>query len=324
MYLNRKFLIFPIILFLSLISSYIAIHVINNPDYLPYYSLVNSFSGITLNIEPTLGLITYISLPIANIIGIEPTYIVYFFYIFLIQWFLYLAFYNFFKSIEKSFFVLILFLSLYGTIHVLIQIRFGLANSIFLFLYSLFFTRSSSLKFIFLVLLTFFSHFSSVLALFSVIMERLKSVIFSIKSYCIFNIGFAAILIMTKGLSTIYILPAFMRSRISVYLNGYYSVSTSTILIAALIYICLLLTRKSDKHIDSLRMYGAASFLPYIILPEIEIFVRLGTALQYLLIPYFIFTYKSKRFLLSSTLPLLIFFIYKIYSNFSAFLGYLK
>ena len=79
----------------------------------------------------------------------------------------------------------------------------------------------------------------------------------------------------------------------------------------------------NDEKLNSLKIYGAVGFLPYFIVPELEILIRLGIPFQYLLLVYLVLTYKYRKMLVYTTLPLMVFYGYKVYSNLNAFLGYL-
>lgn len=324
--IKKRLLGYPLIILLAFIYTLLAIYSINNPDYPNYQDLVKSFSteSITLNIEPILGVLSYISIIISDSTGVDSTIVIYFMYILLMQIFLYLALLNIFNNLIKSSLILILWFFLYGTIHFLIQIRFGLANCVFLYLFSLTFIRSSFTKFGMISVLTFLTHYSSILSIFSAFVERFKNIFFARKSFYIFNIVFAFVLIAVTKLNLLYLLPDFMLGRISNYFQSdLEGVSVFTTIMSIFLYLLLFFTKPGTNKIDSLRMYGVASFLPYIITPEVEILVRLGTGLQYLLLPYFFLTYKIKRLLLTSTIPLLFFYIYKLYSNITAFMSYL-
>lgn len=324
MLIKKKLFGFPLAIFLAIIYTYFSLELINNPDYLPYKAIIENFNGITLSIEPIIGIITYVSIPISTILGIDITVLVYFIYILLMQLFLYFALVNIFGNALKSTLIVIFWFFIYGTVHFLIQIRFGLANCIFVYLYSLLFNRSSILKFISTSSLTFFSHYSSILSIIAAFIERFKNIFFETKSFYLFNLIFGISLILITKLNLLHLLPGFMVARLSSYLQiDTGSVSPATTIISIILYLLLFITKSINNRIDSMRMYGMASFLPYIISPEVEILVRLGIALQYLLIPYFFITYKRKKLLITSTLPLLLFFVYKGYSNISAFLSYL-
>lgn len=317
---------YPFILLLSLIYTYMAISTINNPDYKSYYNLVNSFnpSTFTFNIEPVLSLLSYISIYIYDLFGVDKVVTVYFLYIALMQFFLYSGINNIVKDGFKSLLILIFYSSIYGTMHFLIQIRFGLANCLFVYLFSLLFTNSSIIKLNTIASLTFFSHYSSILAIASVYVQKVKLFILSKKAAYGYNLIFALTLIAFTKFNLFYSLPDFLLGRLFLYLQGSFeSVSKFTIIISIFMYILLIFTKSINSKFDVLRIYGAASFLPYILSPNFEILVRLGIALQYLLVPYFFLTYKYKKLLITSTLPLLFFYIYKMYSNFNALLSYL-
>ncbi|MDC4370981.1 hypothetical protein OHV45_13455, partial [Acinetobacter baumannii] len=102
-------------------------------------------------------------------------------------------------------------------------------------------------------------------------------------------------------------------------------VSIATSVISFICYLTLILCpRLNDEKLNSLRIYGALGFLPYFITPELEILVRLGIPFQYLLLIYLFLTFRIKKVAILSTIPLLAFYSYKIFSSVGAFIGYLK
>ena len=99
--------------------------------------------------------------------------------------------------------------------------------------------------------------------------------------------------------------------------------SIQSIYMSLIYYLILILSPKFNNFkLDSLRFYGALGFLPYFIVPDIEILVRLGIAFQYLLLPYLILTARYKKVLFFSTIPLSIFFLYKFYSGINSLIEY--
>lgn len=122
------------------------------------------------------------------------------------------------------------------------------------------------------------------------------------------------------------LLPEFLYGRIAGYLSGdqIEPVSALTMIISFFCYLLMILAPKSKNEINnSLRIYGALGFIPYFLVPDLEILVRLGISFQYLLIPYLLLTYKIKKMFLFTTFPLIIFFCYKFNSSFNAFIEYL-
>lgn len=78
----------------------------------------------------------------------------------------------------------------------------------------------------------------------------------------------------------------------------------------------------NSVKLNNLKYYGALSFLPYFIVPEYEILIRLGVGFQYLLIPYLFLTIQFKK-AIPTTVLLVSFFSYKIYSASMALGSYL-
>ncbi|MFW1972551.1 hypothetical protein [Acinetobacter bereziniae] len=328
MLINRKNLIFPIQIFFSTsILVWISLYLIKNPDLKPYIELLNSINAFGFSIEPTIFIFSTIAKFSALYLGLDPVFVFYFQYIYLLQFFLLLGFYNILdKSIVKSSLILVVWMLVYGTVHCLIQIRFGLANAIFIYLFSLLFVRVSSIKLYSIAIFGFFTHYSSVFAVCSLLLANFRKKIFNKNSYKLIHLSFILILLLFKFGSIFSFLPEFMLGRLSGYVgnNDVDQVSTFSIYISIFCYIILIISPKiNNDRLNALKIYGALGFLPYFIVPELEIIVRLGIPFQYLLLPYLFLTFKLKKVAFFTTLPLLCFFSYKIFSNLNAFIGYL-
>ncbi len=333
MRINQKYFFLPLILFiLTYVLVYISLFVIKNPDQYNYLIIMNSSTEFSLGIEPTVYLFSKTAKYLSGLLFIDPLVVFYSIYIFLIQLFLSLSFINFFKnSIGKSTFLLFFWLITYGLMHCLIQIRFGLASSIFVYLYSLYYLNPTGVKNIFFKLvpvgfLAVFSHYSSIFSVFSLFFIWLRNSINGISSWKIIHIIFIVNLVMFKFGFIFSFLPEFLISRIGIYLNNdnYDEVSNIARYISFICYVLLIISPKLNlEKLNDLRVYGALGFIPYFIIPELEILVRLGIPFQYLLLPYLFLTLRFKKVLYFSTFPLCIFFSYKIYSSVNAFLGYL-
>lgn len=328
----RNFFTILIIFITTIWLVYISLFVINNPDKYNYLIIMNTSTSFSLGIEPTVYFISSISRTMSLITGFEPLVFFYFQYIFLIQLFLIFSFLNFFKnSIVKSGLLLIFWLCTYGIMHCLIQIRFGLASSIVVYIFSLIYLHKDSannffLKPLILGVVAIFTHYSVIFSIFTIFLQYLRFKINKKNSYLISHVGFLLILIMFKLGELFNILPIFLMARISVYINSMdlEPVSDLARLVSFFCYFSLLLAPNlKNKVLNDLRIYGSLSFLPYFIIPEMEILVRLGIPFQYLLLSYLVLTYSYKKLLFFSTLPLLIFFSYKIYSGISAFISYM-
>ncbi len=309
------------LLLVSILLAYVAIEVINNPDLGAYTTLTQM--GKDAPVEPVFGVIISVSKLIHEIIGVDTIFLVYFIHIYFIQIFLFLGFSNLYnKAYNKAFISVFFWFLLYSLIHLLIQIRFGLANSISFYVFSLLYTHYRILKVLFFSSFSFLTHYSSILIVLSNIFMKINT-LFKHKIMLIHSSFVIALILFKKGLLFSF-LPSFMYVRIVSYLSGYKTVSLPVVIISLILYVLLVLSPKiENRKINNLKLFGAISFIPYFIVPEYEILIRLGSSFQYLLIPYFFLTYRSKKMLLFSTLPLLLFFLYKIQSNINAFIGYL-
>jgi hypothetical protein len=331
--LLNYFVIFLFLFISAVFLTNISLFVINNPDEYNYLQIMNSSTGISFAIEPTVYFFSESARFFSDFFELEPIFFFYFQYIFIIQFFLIFAFLNFFK---KSFFIsytlLLIWLLTYGLMHGIIQIRFGLASCIFFFLYSLFYRHSDDVKLMFLAyipfgLLAFFSHYSSILSILSLFVIWYRNSFKNIDSGKVAHIIFIMVLLAFKFGYILNFLPEFLVARIGIYINSddYEPVSNITILFSILCYILLIISPNlKSKKLNSLRIYGALGFIPYFITPELEILVRLGIPFQYLLLPYLFLTISYKRVFFFSTIPLLLFYLYKIYSSAKAFIGYLN
>lgn len=328
MKLSKSFFSSLYLFFTTIFFVRISLYLIKNPDLDAYKSLLRTSSEFSLNIEPTILLFSSISYFFYDLLAIEPIQFFYFQYIYLIQLFLFLGFYNLTnRSFILSNLLLGLWLLMYGTLHALVQIRFGLANALFVYAFSLIFTDTKKIKIYILSVLAFFTHYSSALAIGSLNIIRLKSDFLKIN--IIVHLFFILFLLFFKFGHILNFLPPFMMARLSGYLNGddlsNVSNSNASILMSLICYIILILTPKlSDPKLNALKIYGSLGFLPYFLVPDLGIIVRLGIPFQYLLLPYLILTFKYKKIFFFSTLPLVLFYLYKIYSNSNIFLIYLN
>lgn len=327
--LNKNRIYIPVYLLLSTpFLVWVSVFLIKNPDLDAYISILNTSNEFSLNIEPTIFIISSIARNLGAVLLLDPILIFYFQYIFLIQLFLLLAFYNYSGNSKLfSYTGLIFWLFIYGLIQCLIQIRFGLANAIFLYIFSLFFIAKKTFKIFLLGSLAFFTHYSSLLAVSSLFLITIRKLINNKKSYLVVHLSFFIFLFLFKLGSLLSIMPDFMLARLSGYMDNdnLDQVSVFSIYISFICYVVLIFAPKlKNEKVDALRIYGALGFLPYFIVPELEIIVRLGIPFQYLLIPYFLLTFRSNKALLYTTLPLMAFFGYKVFSSFNAFVGYMK
>lgn len=326
---KKKNLIFPLEAFFSaLVLTWVSLYLIDNPDLGPYISLFYYGDSSESTVEPTMYILGFLAKFFSNILNIDPILIFYFNYIFILQVFLLFGFYNIAKrSIINSNILFFVWLLVYGTMHCLIQIRFGLANAMFVYIFSLFYSNKSILKTYLLGVLGILTHYSSIFAIFSLFYIRIKDKLFQTPSYKLIHLSFIIILLSFKFSLIFSILPDFIYVRLTGYLTNdeLEGVSTATSVISFICYLTLILCpRLNDEKLNSLRIYGALGFLPYFITPELEILVRLGIPFQYLLLIYLFLTFRIKKVAILSTIPLLAFYSYKIFSSVGAFIGYLK
>ncbi|RZG46419.1 EpsG family protein [Acinetobacter wuhouensis] len=328
MKVEKNHIIVPfLLLFTTSLLVFLSLFVFKNPDLDAYIAILNSSNKFSFNIEPA----TFFLATFANFLGrvflLDPIIFFYFQYIFLIQLFIFFGFYNLSKNkFILTGFLLVLWLFVYGVLHCLIQIRFGLANAIFLYAFSLLYKERKNITTFVLGVAAFFTHYSSGLAIFSLFLIRLRSVLFNKTSYIIVHGFFITFLLLFKIGSVFSILPSFMFARISGYIDNVDidQISNISIYMSFVCYFILIVSPKlNDEKLNALKYYGALGFLPYFIVPELEIIVRLGVAFQYLLLPYLILTFKFKKVVFITTLPLLVFFGYKVFSSINTFLGYL-
>ncbi|WP_044436826.1 EpsG family protein [Acinetobacter ursingii] len=334
MKINQKYFFIPLIqAFLAYALVYISLYVINNPDKYNYFLIFNSSEIFSYNIEPAVYFFSTFSRFLTSLFGGDPLFYFYFQYIFIMQVFLYFAFLNYFnKSIIISFLMQFFWLITYGLMHGLIQIRFGLASCIVFYIFSVFYVNYESIKktiftYAPTATLAFFSHYSSILSLLVLLFIWIKKFFYDAESYKIIHLFFLFSLVLFKFGAIFNFLPEFLLIRLSTYIDStdYEPVSLLVSLMSFLCYVFLVITPKIQSNkLNSLRVYGALGFIPYFVVPEMEILVRLGIPFQYLLLPYLFLSFSYKRLVLLSTLPLTAFFIYKVYSSFNALLGYLN
>ncbi|MCU4325315.1 EpsG family protein [Acinetobacter johnsonii] len=329
MNVKAKKIILPLEAFFSaLILTWISLYLIENPDLDPYISLFYYGDRSESTVEPTMYLLAFLAKSLSSFLSFDPILIFYFNYIFLLQVFLLFGFYNIAKqSIANSNILIFLWLLIYGVMHCLIQIRFGLANAIFVYIFSLFYSNKSFLNTYLLGFFGILTHYSSIFAIFVLFYLRVKGKLFQTLSYKLIHLSFIVILLSFKFSLIFSILPDFIYVRLNGYLTNdeLEGVSIITSIISFICYSTLMLCPKlNDEKLNCLRIYGALGFLPYFITPELEILVRLGIPFQYLLLIYLFLTFKVKKVAVLSTIPLLAFYSYKIFSSVSAFIGYLK
>ena len=297
-----------------------------NPDKESYQSILLSDDVLGFSLEPIVGFISIISKRVSLYTGWSALFLFYFIHLFLMYFLIFSSFKNIFEGkIFISIFALVFLILTYGILHSFIQIRFGLANSLVLYVFSLLFSRSSYFKKIFFGGLAIFTHYSSILAVFSLFVIEFRKVQYNLNSYKLIHIGFVVILMLFNLGSIFNVLPEFLLGRIVGYLDNNMIDKTSiqSIYMSLIYYLILILSPKFNNFkLDSLRFYGALGFLPYFIVPDIEILVRLGIAFQYLLLPYLILTARYKKVLFFSTIPLSIFFLYKFYSGINSLIEY--
>lgn len=326
---EKKVIVFFILFILSVLLTYISNYIIKNPDYLSYTEIILTSTLLELTVEPMIALLSILSKNVSLFLPLNSIFLVYFLHIFTIVSCLFYGLkVSFNGSIAKGLIGLMIWLSMYGVIQCLIQIRFGMASSIAFLLFSLSLFRrpnkgNKPWRFAYLAMIT---HYSSIFVATTILLLGRKLSFITSRKILLFHVGYAITLMLFKISIIFSFLPEFMLARISIYINSEDTelVSWSTSLIALVLYILLLFrpTPNINKE-DVLRLFGILSFLPYFIVPEIEILIRTGIPFQYLLITYLFLTYKKKSYLLNSTLPLIVFFSFKVWSNAGALIKYL-
>lgn len=310
-----------------MILSFIARNAINNPDLESYEAIISGSDLRNFVVEPMIIIISIIIKRIVNIVPIDLYFTIYFIFIFsIISCIFYANNLIFNNNHKKSLLCLLAWLLMYGVIHSLIQIRYGMASSICMLSFAASINAKKN-KFSKLVLLAPITHFSSIFAASTIFLLKNKIKVIRKKTIIFIHISFIAVLLSFKFSLIFNFLPAFLNARIITYINNESTefVSVYTSLIAFILYLLLFFRRTNNLNAeDLLRLFGILGFLPYIIIPEVEILIRTGIPFQYLLISYLAMTYKKKKYLLTSTLPLLIFMCFKISSNLKALLNYLN
>lgn len=326
---EKKVIVFFILFSLSILLTYISNYIIKNPDYLSYTEIILTATLLESAVEPMIALLSVASKNISSVLPLNSIFLVYFLHIFtIVSCVFYGLKVSFNGSIAKGLIGLMTWLSMYGVIQCLIQIRFGMASSIAFLLFSLSLFRQPNKgnkpwRYAYLAMIT---HYSSIFVATTILLLGRKLSFITSRKILLFHVGYAITLMLFKISIIFSFLPEFMLARISLYINSENTelVSWSTSLIALVLYILLLFrsTPNINKE-DVLRLFGILSFLPYFIVPEIEILIRTGIPFQYLLITYLFLTYKKKSYLLTSTLPLIVFFSFKVWSNVGALIKYL-
>ena len=325
----NNFLLFFLLILLAFLLTFSALNLINNPDLSNYIEIISNSDYSESTVEPMIALLSVVSKNISSILPLNSIFLTYFLHIFtIVSCVFYGLKVSFNGSIAKGLIGLMTWLSMYGVIQCLIQIRFGMASSIAFLLFSLSLFRrpnkgNKPWRFAYLAMIT---HYSSIFVATTILLLGRKLSFITSRKILLFHVGYAITLMLFKMSIIFSFLPEFMLARISIYINSEDTelVSWSTSLIALVLYILLLFrpTPNINKE-DVLRLFGILSFLPYFIVPEIEILIRTGIPFQYLLITYLFLTYKKKSYLLNSTLPLIVFFSFKVWSNAGALLKYL-
>ena len=325
----NNFLLFFLLILLAFLLTFSALNLIYNPDLVNYIEIISNSDYSESAVEPMIALLSVVSKNISSVLPLNSIFLVYFLHIFtIVSCVFYGLKVSFNGSIAKGLIGLMTWLSMYGVIQCLIQIRFGMASSIAFLLFSLSLFRrpnkgNKPWRFAYLAMIT---HYSSIFGATTILLLGRKLSFITSRKILLFHVGYAITLMLFKMSIIFSFLPEFMLARISIYINSEDTelVSWSTSLIALVLYILLLFrsTPNINKE-DVLRLFGILSFLPYFIVPEIEILIRTGIPFQYLLITYLFLTYKKKSYLLTSTLPLIVFFSFKVWSNVGALIKYL-
>lgn len=304
-----------ILLCLSVFLTYVSVFGINNPDLDNYRSLKDYHE--TVIIEPVLVFLSRLSNFFGDVVGGDSLAILYFLHICAILFFV-------IKAMQKIIFsrliLVIAFLTWlfsYGLMHGLIQIRFGLANTMLFYAFcSVLSQGGHQYRTRMISTLGIFTHYSAIFEFFVVNFNRVRVIYI--------HLIFIGALYLSKTGIIFNVLPGVFMARFSGYLNESLAVISKEVsLISIICYVVLVLSPKlNERRLDNLRMYAALSFIPYFMVPQYEILVRLGIALQYLLIPYLFLTFKLKKAVITTVL-IFVFFAYKFYSSVNVLGSYL-
>jgi hypothetical protein len=306
MHLDKTLIIYALTFFLSIFfgvyAQNIAINLIFNPDVENYFLLYSACSitdgcavepffwvvsevGHQLNVDYS---ILYFAYPFMTFLVISAT---------AISW----------QGVgfKSRLMFVITWLAAFGTLHALVQIRFGLACALAVFAttagYSLRFKASA---FVWATL----SHFAVLLAFLTLIPGTVTDRRLSLLT----NLASLVTMFLIKTGSLFGFLPTFIFARISSYSEIYVesiSLANQAISLALYLYLTLcVLTRR----LPPMFAVAAVGFLPYFIIPESEIIVRLGIPFQFVLLAGLCSNFKIGSGFLY---PVVAFFAYKTYSN---------
>lgn len=208
-------------------------------------------------------------------------------------------------ELKSRFIFVVMWLTTFGALHGLIQIRFGLACALAVFAttasYSL---RIKASAFVWAAL----SHFAVLLAFLALMPRAVADRRLSLLT----NLASLVAMFLIKTGTLFSLLPIFLSARISVYSGNYAeAISLANQAISLILYlyltICVL-----GRRLPPVFAVSAIGFLPYFIIPESEIIVRLGIPFQFVLLAGLCRNFKIGSGFLY---PVVAFFAYKTYSN---------
>jgi hypothetical protein len=283
--------------FFAFVLAILAVRFIENPDILNYEVLLDACSIVDpCSVEPIFWIISdFVNFAGVGLIGL------YLIYIYLLILFLWKSGGHVlgFRSNSAIIFPFVWFFS-FGVVHGLIQIRFGLACAISLYVLSI---PLSKFKSYFLSGFAFLTHFSTGLIFVSNLLYRK-----TLFSAAVFHFVTALILVSLKFGILSFFLPNFIESRLLVYFDEKVGTSLFVIWLALFMEVYLVVF-VFLKKLPSAYLVAAIAFLPYLISPDNEIFIRLGVPFQYLLLLLFVKDFRHLSFYL---LPVFLFFSYKV------------
>lgn len=325
--LEQRILFIYFLMFLSFVLTYTSILVIYNPDLENYQEMMLITDFAALNVELVFKIITILSNRLISFFPFSTTSLVYFIHIFSILCLNSLSIYilnN--KKLLSTFIGIFLWLLMYGTLHCLIQIRFGMGAAFIAWILAVSLVKQENKLITRLGILAPLIHFSMIFPGFIItLLGRKISIISNNKIYLI-HLTYILVLLSFKLGLIFNFLPGFLQGKIGIYLFGEDAVMDfKTTYASIILYVVLMFSKTKEQNLaGTLRLFGCLSFIPYFICPEIEILVRTGIPFQYLFISYLFMTFAKKKYFLTSTLPLIGFIMFKIYSNISAFNNYLQ
>ncbi|WP_336710088.1 EpsG family protein [Pectobacterium aroidearum] len=310
-----------ILIFMAIFFSWLSVFFFDNPDLANYNDLIENCSlASPCSVEPLLWLLSDVSRFVNRYSDLNLTYLVYFFYQLTMLVAVSMTAKNIFLNKFKSLAFFFLWLFCFSPIVLFVQIRFGLAAALTILSYSYLLEKKERIKSYLSLLLAISSHFATLPHLISsFFLYKKESEVrnITLTKYFTYAGCISLALLFLKNGYLISYLPDFMSARISIYLNmGWDEVSSNTRDLSICMFLILTLSLVLNREKKNIYLVlGSFSFLPYMITPEIEIFVRFGLPFQYFLLVHFIDNIKSKSWWWICNSSLAMFFLYKMISN---------